>query len=235
MIENYKDYCVLKAFNLTEAECKECVDKNTSEGIKILIDNQYMDYSISIINEASNEITFNKELNRINDLLKSKIYSDSAETLEKVVIKKAKEKALKISCAESLTGGMISSTLVNVPGSSAVFYEGFVTYSSMAKVRRLHVSESAIETYGPVSEQVCSQMVKGLLANKEIQIAVSTTGCAGPDSDEFNTPVGKVFVGIGSQNVVKTIELDLNGDRETIRKTVTNIALYAMINMIENI
>ena len=74
MIENYKDYCVLKAFNLTEAECKECVDKNTSEGIKILIDNQYMDYSISIINEASNEIAFNKELNRINDLLKSKIY-----------------------------------------------------------------------------------------------------------------------------------------------------------------
>lgn len=235
MTEEYKDYCFLKAFDVTPEEVKQCLDDIKDNSIIIDISQDCKDFTIKVINKTSSEISFNNELNRVLEILKDKVYSDDNESLAKVVIKNAKEKAIKISTAESITGGMISSTLVSVPGSSSVFYEGFVTYSSMAKVRRLHVNSSIIETYGVVSEPVCRQMVKGLLANKDVQIAVATTGCAGPDSDEFNTPVGKVYIGTGNLDDIEVFELYLDGNREQIRKTVTNIALYKILKIIEKI
>ena len=149
-------------------------------------------------------------------------------------IKRATQKNLKVAVAESLTGGLVCATIVNISGASNVLYEGFVTYASQSKVRRLHVKSTTIDTYGPISRQTCEEMLQGLLANKERQIAVATTGCAGPNSDEFGAEVGLVYVGVGSQKGLEVKEFNLDGNRENIRKSAANVALFMLLNLVKN-
>ncbi|MCR4875127.1 MAG: CinA family protein [Clostridia bacterium] len=233
MIEEYKDYCVLKAFNLSAKQIDD-INALSTKGVFIQASQEFLDDTIIVINKSESEVVFQNTLNKINEIAKDKIYADYDTTLEECVVKMATEKNLKIAVAESLTGGMLCSRIVNVSGASAVLYEGFVTYSSSSKVRRLHVKSTTIDSYGAISKETCQEMVQGLLANKEIQVAVATTGCAGPNRDENGTEVGTVFVGVGCHNGDKEEEFHLDGNRETIRKTTTNIALYMLMNVVKN-
>ena len=76
-------------------------------------------------------------------------------------------------------------------------------------------------------------MVQGLLANKEIQVAVATTGCAGPNTDDFGTEVGTVFVGVGCPKGIEVMKFDLDGNRDVIRKKATNMALYVLLRCVK--
>ncbi len=233
MIEEYKDYCVLKAFNLSAKQIDD-INALSTKGVFIQASQEFLDDTIIVINKSESEVVFQNTLNKINEIAKDKVYADYDTTLEERVVKMATEKNLKIAVAESLTGGMVCSRIVNVSGASAVLYEGFVTYSSSSKVRRLHVKSTTIDSYGAISKETCQEMVLGLLANKEIQVAVATTGCAGPNRDESGTEVGTVFVGVGCHKGNKEEEFHLDGNRETIRKTTTNIALYMLMNVVNN-
>lgn len=120
--------------------------------------------------------------------------------------------------AESLTGGLISSEIVRVPGSSKWFSEGCVTYTEAAKVKRLGVSSRTLERYTAVSRQVAAEMAEGELASSGADVAVSATGLAGPGCDELGRGAGLVYIGGACRYGCVVKRLTLSGDRTQIRR-----------------
>jgi nicotinamide-nucleotide amidase len=118
----------------------------------------------------------------------------------KNLVKKLIKKKLKISFAESCTGGMLASSITSISGASKVFNLGLVTYSNEAKVKILRVNKSIIQKYGAVSAECCKSMVVNLAKISKAQINVSITGIAGPNGGTKNKPVGLVFIGVKKSN-----------------------------------
>lgn len=146
-------------------------------------------------------------------------------SIETVVSKILIKNKLTISIAESCTGGLVSSTFINYPGISSVFMEGCVTYSNEAKIKRLGVNPNTLDIYGAVSEETAIEMVEGIAKNFNTNVAISTTGIAGPDGGSIEKPVGLVYIGIyinGNTTVKKYI---FNGNREEIRIQATKNAI----------
>lgn len=145
--------------------------------------------------------------------------------IEQTVYELLKEKQYTVTTAESCTGGMIASTLVNVSGISEFFYEGYVTYSNAAKIKLLGVDESVIDTFGVVSEQTAEAMAQGAAYNAKTNAAVSVTGEAGPNSASTENPVGLVYIGC-FLNGKTVVERHLfSGDRNSIRRKACECAL----------
>jgi len=139
------------------------------------------------------------------------------------------EKPLTISTAESCTGGMIASKLIEVPGISTNFIEGIVSYSNEAKIKRLKVKKETLEKYGAVSEEVAREMLAGL----KTDIGISTTGIAGPDGGTKDKPVGLVYIGIKVKDEVKVFRRELKGDRNKIRQRAMMHALYNLLKILK--
>ena len=106
-----------------------------------------------------------------------------------------------IATAESCTAGLIAGEITSVSGSSAIFDRGFVTYTNAAKVEMLDVSQSSIDTFGAVSEQVAKEMAEGALKHSNATVAISVTGIAGPDGGTADKPVGTVWLGLASKGI----------------------------------
>ena len=132
------------------------------------------------------------------------------------VIKKLIAKKISISTVESITGGLISKLVTDVPGSSSILSESYVLYSNDSKVSVLGVDAGLIEKYGVVSKEVAKDMVVKLKMISGKDICISTTGNAGPDVCD-NKPVGRVYVGINFLDEVSVYELNIDGDREKVR------------------
>ena len=139
------------------------------------------------------------------------------------------EKPLTISTAESCTGGMIASKLIEVPGISKNFIEGIVSYSNEAKIKRLKVKKETLEKYGAVSEEVAREMLAGL----KTDVGISTTGIAGPGGGTKDKPVGLVYIGIKVKDEVKVFRRELKGDRNKIRQRAMMHALYNLLKILK--
>ena len=139
------------------------------------------------------------------------------------------KKPLTISTAESCTGGMIASKLIEVPGISENFIEGIVSYSNEAKIKRLKVKKETLEKYGAVSEEVAREMLAGL----KTDIGISTTGIAGPGGGTKDKPVGLVYIGIKVKDEVKIFKRELKGDRNKIRQRAMMHALYNLLKILK--
>lgn len=147
------------------------------------------------------------------------IYSlKEEETLEEVIVFTLRDKGLTLTTAESCTGGLISGSIVNVPGSSEVFKEGFITYSNEAKMKYLKVSPQTLEQYGAVSEQTAREMAEGAALASGSDVAIAATGIAGPEGGTSDKPVGLVYIACyySGKTIVK--ELRLRGNRQKIRE-----------------
>ena len=131
--------------------------------------------------------------------------------------------------AESCTGGGIGSALTSVPGSSVVYKGGVICYTNWVKQHILGVEPKLLETYGAVSAPVAQAMARGVRKALEADIAVSVTGLAGPDGDEFGNHVGTVFIGYadGEKTIVR--ECHFSGDREAVRRQAAVAALEMVI------
>lgn len=137
--------------------------------------------------------------------------------------------------AESLTAGLISSYIVNTPGSSAWFDRGFVTYSNEAKAELLGVSTETLKTKGAVSEDTARQMAVGALKNSHADISVAVTGIAGPDGGSEQKPVGTVWIAAADKdNCYAKCYLFL-GNREDVRNQTVNEALKGLIALTQGI
>ncbi|SCY11894.1 competence/damage-inducible protein A [Alkaliphilus peptidifermentans] len=153
------------------------------------------------------------------------IYSHDGSTLEEEVYKILKEKNLRLSTAESCTGGMLAAKLTSVAGISEVFESGFITYSNESKTRDLSISPELINSFGAVSKEVALAMVKGLKSRTNSQCCISITGIAGPKGGTPEKPVGTVFIGINVIDEFEVVHLQLYGKRERIQKLSTITAL----------
>ncbi|MBP5372849.1 MAG: CinA family protein [Clostridia bacterium] len=144
-----------------------------------------------------------------------------------------KKKKLSVAAAESFTAGRIASAIIKTPGASAVFKEGIVAYSNESKVKRLGVSEKTLENFGAVSEECCAEMLSGLIKSSGADVAISSTGIAGPKSDDTKKPVGLCFIGIAAENRFYIFKFIFNGDRETITETAVRAALHIAISRLK--
>ena len=146
--------------------------------------------------------------------------------LNKKIISLIKRKKMKLAIAESCTGGMLSSTITSVSGSSKVFSTGLVTYSNQAKINILKVPKKTIRKYGAVSYETCLSMVKNLNKISKTNISVSITGVAGPSGGTKQKPVGLVYIGIrvGKKVVVNKCNFKNKGrayiQRQTVKKSL---------------
>jgi PncC family amidohydrolase len=146
------------------------------------------------------------------------------------LIKKLIQEKLKISFAESCTGGMLSSTITSVSGSSKVFDLGLITYSNKAKIDILKVPKKIIRKYGAVSNECCLLMVKNLSKISKANISISITGIAGPNGGTKLKPVGLVYIGIkkGNKIIIQKI-LFKNKNRISIQKATTAKVLHTLL------
>ena len=154
--------------------------------------------------------------------------------LSQKVVKLLSKKRLKISFAESCTGGMLSSSITSISGSSKVFTLGLVTYSNQAKINILKVPKKIILKYGAVSHETCLSMVRNLSNISNTNISVSITGVAGPKGGTRQKPVGLVFIGIkkGSKTLVKKFLFKIK-KRNLIQKATVNKALNLILSFIK--
>jgi len=154
------------------------------------------------------------------------------KNLANKIIKKLIKKKLKISFAESCTGGLLSSSITSIGGSSKVFDLGLVTYSNKVKISVLKVPKKIISKYGAVSKECCLAMVKNLSKISKANISVSITGIAGPNGGTKLKPVGLVYIGIKKGNkIIINENLFKNKNRIAIQKA-TVIASFNTISKI---
>ena len=144
------------------------------------------------------------------------------QTLVKLLTKKK----LKISFAESCTGGLLASSITSISGASKVFNLGLVTYSNQAKIKILKVNKNIIKNYGAVSHECCSAMVKNLSKISKANINISITGIAGPKGGTKEKPVGLVYIGVKKGNKIQVNKCKFKAKkRSSIQKATVRKAL----------
>ena len=146
------------------------------------------------------------------------------------LIKLLTKKKLKISFAESCTGGLLASSITSFSGASKVFNLGLVTYSNEAKIKVLKVNKNVIKKYGAVSHECCSAMVKNLSKISKANINVSITGIAGPKGGTKEKPVGLVYIGVKKGNKIQVNKcLFIDKNRSSIQKATVRKALNLIL------
>lgn len=188
------------------------------------------DYGILIRlqSKMSNKNKVEKIVKKIYNKIGEFIFGEDNDRLEKKVVELLKKLNMNISTAESCTGGMLASKLIDVPGISEVFYEGVVSYSNEAKINRLGVRKEILDKYGAVSEEVAKEMVTGLTTD----VALSTTGIAGPDGGSEEKPVGLVYMGIRIKDKIYVEKRVFRGDRNKVRERTVSHTLFTLIKIL---
>lgn len=188
---------------------------------------------IRFVLQSTNFETYQEALGEFKKLMKDYIVSESGESIEEVVVGLLKNKGYKISVAESCTGGMLASLLVNVPGASEVFQEGFVTYANEAKMKYLGVRKETIAEYGVVSEPVVLEMISGLKRLNGAEVRIGISGIAGPGGGTKEKPVGLVHYAIGINDDSYAEAKIFKGNREQIRRKACLWVLYRLFLLLK--
>lgn len=188
------------------------------------------DYGILIRlqSKMSNKNKVEKIIKKIYNKIGNFVFGEDEDRLESKVVELLKEKNLTISTAESCTGGMLASKLIDVAGVSEIFKEGIVSYSNEAKMKFLGVKKETLEKYGAVSEETAKEMVMGL----QTDIGLATTGIAGPDGGSEEKPVGLVYMGIKIKDKIYVEKRVFKGDRNKIRERTVSHTLFTLIKIL---
>lgn len=161
----------------------------------------------------------------IKKRLKDYIYGTDNETLEEIAGKLLLKKKRTVAVAESCTGGLISSLLTNIPGSSGYFREGLIAYSNEVKIRDLGIPLENIKKYGAVSPQVAAKMANGIRKKASADIGIGVTGIAGPGGGTKTKPVGLVYIALASKNRIICEQFNFAGSRLEIKSQAARSAL----------
>ncbi len=208
----------------------------------------YLPHAAGVSLMVSTSGTDSQEVDRENrevvDAIVSKtgsfVYATSEVTLEEAVVQALLERGLKVAVAESCTGGLVSSRLTDVPGSSGCFLRGLVTYSNEAKVDLLGVDAETIHQQGAVSEAVAEEMACGCLLKSGADISVATTGIAGPGGGTSEKPVGMVCVAVASRSRDGALQVEastftMHGDRRLLKIRFSEAALRGLLVRIKSV
>ena len=220
-------------------------DKNALEDTFSRAKSQFEGKFISSITEKNGDFTIDMSFTDVsysNDVirqivgeLKDNIYAEFDTTLGERLFDLLKLRNLKLSTAESFTGGRVISSVISNSGASAFVNEGVVAYSNQSKETRLNVKREDIAKEGAVSSIVAYQMCAGLLKTGNCDVAIATTGIAGPKSDSSTKPVGLCYIAVGTLGGVHTYKYQLTGNREEITETAKNTALFLAIKILKNL
>jgi len=148
------------------------------------------------------------------------------------VFKLCLKKKIKLSFAESCTGGLLSCLITSFPNSSKIFASGFVTYSNLSKQKILGVKDQTLKKYGAVSKEVAKEMVNGVWIKDKINIAVSITGIAGPTGQTKDKKIGLVYIGIKNKKNIIINEFNFKGDRTKVRLNSVDKAIDLILSII---
>lgn len=174
--------------------------------------------------------SINEMEEKIDAVLGAYHFGDDEDTLESALGNLLLKNKKTISVAESCTGGYLSHSLTNVPGSSEYFNRGYVTYSNEAKVALLGVSQETLDTKGAVSEATARQMVDGVYQKTGSDICVATTGIAGPGGGTDEKPVGLVYIGFCFNGKTTVVKKQFSGSRLTIKSRTVRYILFQILN-----
>ena len=212
--------------SLLETKIKDIMDNQTNPTLALYAKTGEVLLRITASGDDKEECEdlIRKQLDEIENRVGEYIYlvgdediSSTQTEMNTVVANLLIENKFTIAIAESLTGGKISSMLVEKSGISEVFLEGIVCYSNKSKINTLGVREETLAKFGAVSEEVAKEMALGAAKRLGADFAVATTGIAGPNSDETDKPVGLAYIGIYAQGDISVRECLFTGDRELIR------------------
>ncbi len=165
-------------------------------------------------------------------VLKDYIFTEENKSIEEVIIDKLKSLEKTLSIAESCTGGMISSALVDIPSASEVFLKANITYSNASKINDIGVDANIISEFGAVSEQCAKAMAEGVKNSCGSDYGLSVTGIAGPDGGSDEKPVGTVFIAVANEKNTIVKKYNFSGSRNRIRFFATR---YALVNLLKNL
>lgn len=200
---------------------------NTKGEIFFNLDEKFDDFRLEIVySSEAPKMLVDEVLRCVIGGLNDYVYALEDVPLAEQLYRLLKLRRLKISTAESFTGGGVGKKLVEISGISEVYSEGLNTYSNFAKQQRLNVSELTLKQCGAVSPETAYQMVEGLIKNGTCDVAVSTTGIAGPKSDNTSKPVGLAYIGVGLGEDISVYRFNFTGDRERITNCAINHALF---------
>lgn len=172
-------------------------------------------------------------ISEIKSRMSDNFYGFGEETIEEIVPSLLIDKKLTIATAESLTGGMIASTLIDSDkGISSSFLEGYITYSNESKVKLLGVKEDTLKNFGAVSHECAKEMLDGLKNKTNADCTIVTTGIAGPTGGTEEKPVGLVYIGVSYKDKFEIYKETFRGNRNRIRKRTTRFALDKLRRMI---
>lgn len=176
-------------------------------------------------NRHDEERRIDAEFAKLHALIGEYIYSDHEDTLQECLGRMLSAEGMTVSVAESCTGGMIAHLLTSVPGSSSYFLGSVTAYANSVKENVLGVPPEIIERYGAVSSECAAAMAEGVRKLTGSDIAVSTTGIAGPGGGSKEKPVGMVWLGVSSQSGTETYKVQYNGDRQ---RNIERTSAYAI-------
>jgi nicotinamide-nucleotide amidase len=234
-------HVIVKTWKLPEAKIFRSIDPGLWEKLEVFGDVSSLphrlgvDIGIQIKAKSENELEkTEKELINIfnNSPVKDYIWHFGPELLEEVIVAKAKEKSLTIGFAESCTGGLCASRITDVSGSSSVFWGSVVSYANEVKQGTLGVELETLQKYGAVSEQTALEMASGARKELAVDIAITTTGIAGPGGGSKEKPVGTVGIGVSTRFNENSELFVFTGNRKSLKHTFSQAALFKLLETI---
>lgn len=224
------DSAVIRAVGVPKKSLDEALKRAAAKfdgGAFFNVTENYDDFKIEIVfSSQTSKMALDDGIREIVKGLSDYVYALENISLAEQLFRLLKLRRMKISVAESFTGGGVGKRLVEVSGISEVYAEGLNTYSNEAKMVRLGVSELTLRQRGAVSAETAYQMAEGLIKAGNCDVAISTTGIAGPKSDNTSKPVGLAYIGVAVGDDAAVYKFNFVGDRETITQTAINHALF---------
>lgn len=220
-----------------EASLLETLKKSTeifgNEGYSYFIKEKSGDFTVELNFINDRERNSSDVIRYVVSTLKDDIYAEQDESPAQRLFEILQLKEKKIAFAESFTGGELASEIIKNSGASKVLSESIVCYANESKIKRLGVRKEDLFKFGAVSSVVAYQMALGLLRNGVCDVAVSTTGIAGPKSDDTQKPVGLCYIAVGTKEGIHTYKFNLSGNREEITQRAKNKALFLAIKKLK--
>lgn len=221
---------IVKICGLTKSEIESRLEKFAGFGVDFKVKEDCLDATIEMKSNIARDV-FEQVKTRVYNTFEEEVYSATETSLEELAGRLLKMNNRTLAVAESLTGGEICSRLTAIPGISANFYEGIVCYNRASKMDRLGVPRSVLADYGAVSRETAFAMVKGI-CKRPVDIALATTGLAGPTGDE-GKPVGLVYIAVGGGEFITVFERHFVGSRNEIRRATSNVALFYLVRYLK--
>ena len=203
-------------------------------GISVFDSERDGDLRLEILyNDDSPKMAVDEAVRLAAESLNDYTYAVDDTPLNRRIYEMLKLRGMKLSVAESFTGGGVAKKLIEVPGVSEVLFESIVAYDYGSKMRRLGVQQSTLARCGAVSDDTAYEMAAGLIATGNCSVSLATTGIAGPASDNTNKPVGLCYIAVGTRETVFVYKYIFRGGREDITRRAINQALFLLYKQIK--